>query len=70
MTNKEIRNKIKEIVAGLPEQQISAGIYIHTIGYKYLTIMDTMDETTLERIPLEYFDGQSIGAGIDEYRFT
>jgi len=63
MTNKEIREAIKEEFSGKPENEISFGVFLHTVGYKYVTIMDCHGTTTLERIPLATFDG--IGEEID-----
>lgn len=68
MTKKEIRAKLKSVVSGMPNAEISTGNYVTTIGYKHLTIMSTWDGVSYEKIPLEYFDGTSIGEGVAKWR--
>ena len=51
LMKKEIKNKYDAI----PERQISTGVYLHTVGRKYITIMDTWEKTTLKKIKIEDF---------------
>jgi len=48
-------NKIRSKYEAIPEKQISAGVYLHTIGRKYITVMNTWNKTTLEKIEIEDF---------------
>lgn len=67
MTNIEIRKAIKEEFDSRPDKQISLGIYLHSVGPKWVTIMDCHVKTTFEKIPIRAFDG--IGELIDNGDF-
>ena len=47
--------EIKEKYNAIPEKQVSAGIYIHTIGRKYVTLLNTWGKTTLEKVEINEF---------------
>jgi hypothetical protein len=70
VTVKEIRKCLKEKLEGIPNKEISAGVYVKTVGTKYLTIINTWETTTQEKIHLSEFDNlknKSIGECIREY---
>lgn len=69
MTKAEIRKELNSFINGLNGREISAGVYVKTIGYKYLTLVNTWGATTAEKIPLEYFDGVTMGEGVDQYHY-
>ena len=52
---KEKAAEIKEKYSAIPEKQVSAGIYIHTIGRKYITLLNTWGTTTLEKVEIDEF---------------
>ena len=54
-TLKEMKQEIKEKYEAIPERQISTGIYLHTIGRKYVTVMNTWNGTKLEKIEIDEF---------------
>ena len=54
-TLKEKAAEIKEKYSAIPEKQVSAGIYIHTIGRKYITLLNTWGTTTLEKVEIDEF---------------
>jgi hypothetical protein len=57
-TINEMRKEIKEKYSAIPEKQISSGIYLHTIGRKYVTIINTWNRTKFEKIALDdFYDG-------------
>ena len=55
MTNTEMAKAIKEKFAAIPEKQVKTGIYIKTIGRKYVTLVNTWGITSLERIGIKEF---------------
>lgn len=55
MIKKEMRKKIKEHLAGIPEKQIQTGCYVTKIGTKFVHIINTWGTTTIEKIKLENF---------------
>jgi ribosomal protein L9 len=55
MTKPEMAKAIEEKYAAIPEKQVSAGIYIKTIGRKYVTLVNTWGVTTLVKIDIEEF---------------
>lgn len=55
MTNTEMAKAIKEKFAAIPEKQVSTGVYIKTIGRKYVTLVNTWGNTTLEKVDIEEF---------------
>ena len=54
-TLKEMKKEIKAKYAAIPEKQISAGVYLHTIGRKFITILNTWGTTRLSKIDIEDF---------------
>ncbi len=54
-TNTEMAKAIKEKFAAIPEKQVSTGVYIKTIGRKYVTLVNTWGYTTLEKVDIEEF---------------
>jgi hypothetical protein len=50
-----MRKKIKKLCEALHDGEIRTGIYVKTIGYKYVTLIDTWGNTTQEKISLENF---------------
>lgn len=55
MTTKEKRAKINDFIGTIPEAQIEVGQYVKTVGTKYVSIIDTWDTTTIERVTLDDF---------------
>lgn len=55
MNKKQMKQAIKDKYATAPEWQVKPGIYIHTIGNKYITLLNTWDETSLEKLSIEKF---------------
>lgn len=54
-TLKEIKSEIAEKYSAIPEKQVSTGIYIKSIGCKYVTLLNTWGTTTLEKIEIKEF---------------
>jgi hypothetical protein len=54
-TLKEMKNEIKEKYYAVPERQISTGIYLEKVGRKYVTLLNTWNRTTVEKVEIEYF---------------
>ena len=54
-TTKEMANEIREKYEGIHEMQVSAGIYIHTIGRKYVTLLNTCGVTQFVKVEIEEF---------------
>lgn len=55
-TNIEMmKQEIRDMYDAIPEKQIYTGGYLHTIGRKYITIMDTWNKTTLKKMEIEDF---------------
>jgi len=54
-TLKEKSTEIKEKYSAIPENQVSAGIYIKTIGRKYVTILNTWGVTKIEKVEIDTF---------------
>jgi len=55
MNIKEMRQKIIQRYEGIPEKQVSPGVYIQTVGNKYVTLLNTWNATTIEQITIEDF---------------
>ena len=55
MTTKQMRQEIIDKYTAIPESQVSAGVYIKTVGYKYVTLLNTWDTTTLDRVEIDDF---------------
>jgi hypothetical protein len=54
MTN--LRNSIKDYMAGVADKQIETGLIVSKIGTKYVTILNVYSGTTeIEKIELAYF---------------
>lgn len=57
MDKKEMKQAIKDRYDAIPEAQISAGLYIHHIGTKYVYILDTWETTTIRKVEiLDFYD--------------
>ena len=60
MKNKEIRKKIKSHYARIPDRQMSPGVYISKIGYKFVYILNInlaqgYYRSTIKKMTLEQF---------------
>jgi hypothetical protein len=60
-TTREMAGAIKDHYSSVPEMQVSAGIYIHGVGRKYVTLLNTWESTRLERVDIETFYNNYIG---------
>lgn len=49
MTTQEMREELIAKYAAIPEREIITGVYVHTIGSKYVTILDTWGGSTLRK---------------------
>jgi hypothetical protein len=47
--------EIEEKYSAIPEKQVSAGIYIKSIGSKYVTLLNTWGTTKLEKVEIDEF---------------
>ena len=57
LTNKEMAAKIEEKYAAIPEKQISAGIYLKSVGRKYVTVINIWLRTWEDKIDIsEFYD--------------
>jgi hypothetical protein len=54
-TIKEKAVEIKEKYSSVPEKQVSTGIYIHAIGRKYVTLLNTCGTTRLQKVEIDEF---------------
>ena len=54
-TLKEKAAEIKEKYSAIPDKQVSTGIYIHTIGRKYITLVNAWGKTTFEKVDIDEF---------------
>jgi len=54
-TMKQMKQEIKDKYAARPEGQITTGIYLHSIGRKYVTILNTWGTSKLTKEPIEDF---------------
>lgn len=52
---KEKAAKIKEKYSAIPEKQVCAGIYIKSVGRKYVTLLNTWGTTKLEKVEIDEF---------------
>jgi len=52
---KELRKSIKSWIDGKPGQEFSTGLYLKTVGYKFVTYINTWDETTVEKMDIDDF---------------
>jgi hypothetical protein len=60
ITKKEMRKEIEEYYASIPEAQVDTGIYLDKVGYKYVYLLDTWYETSIEKVELEEFYNEHI----------
>ena len=54
-TTKEKAAEIKAYYAGIPEKQVSAGVYLKSVGTKYVTLINTWGATTIKKVPIDDF---------------
>ena len=54
-TLKEKAAEIKEKYSAIPDKRVSTGIYIRSIGSKYITLVNTWGNTTLEKVEIDEF---------------
>lgn len=52
MNIKEAKKQILEKYESIPEMQITAGVYIHTIGNKYIHILNTWNGSEILKIKI------------------
>lgn len=52
---KSIRAKIKEYVSSLKERELSPGIFVETVGYKYVSVGSCWDYQDGYKISLQDF---------------
>lgn len=52
MSKKQI---IKTKFEAIPEQQIKPGVYLKSVGHKYVTIINTLNGTWIEKQPIDEF---------------
>jgi hypothetical protein len=55
MTTKEKAIAIKEKYDGIPNKEISTGVYLQNIGRKYVYILNTWSKTTINKQLIEDF---------------
>lgn len=55
MTKKEMANIIKEEWAGVAEQQIESGRFLHKVGRSYVYVLDIHGSTSIEKWPIDVF---------------
>jgi len=57
LTIKQIKQEIKDKYAAIPEAQIAPGMFLDTIGYKYITILDIHETTTKTKVEIvDFYD--------------
>ena len=54
-TIKQMANEIMLKYSGIPEMQVSPGVYIHSIGRKYVTLLNTWGTTHFVKVEIEEF---------------
>ena len=54
-TAKEMKQEIREKYRAIPEMQVSTGRYIHTIGNKFIIILNIWLGTKLEKVDINDF---------------
>jgi len=58
-TKKEMRQEVMDYVATTPGAEIAPGVIVKTVGYKWVTLLDTRDsDTTKDRIEISEFYAQ------------
>ena len=55
ITISEMVKAINEKYAAIPEKQVSAGIYVKTVGTKYVTLLNTWGKAKLEKAEIGEF---------------
>lgn len=60
LTTKQMKQKINDKMESLPGKEIRPGINVEKIGYKYVTVLDIWDETTIEKIDIADFYNQYV----------
>ena len=60
MTTKQMRDAINEHYDAIPERQVNPGVYIRSVGSKYVTLLNTHDDITLERVDIDDFYNEMI----------
>ncbi len=58
---REQRAEIKKHYESIPEQQVSPGVYLQTVGYKYITLLSTWDKTHEIKTCLDCFEAGQWG---------
>jgi len=52
---KSLRKKLRARLASIPEREIEPGLYVMSIGRRYVHMVDTWDRTTCVRMELKEF---------------
>lgn len=52
---KNLRSEIKAVVAGWPNKQISAGLYVNSVGVKYVNVLNTWEDGKNFKMTLDEF---------------
>ena len=47
--------EIKEKYSTIPKKQVRAGLYIKSVGTKYVTLLNTWGDVTLEKVKIGEF---------------
>ena len=56
-----MREKIIEKYDNIPKKQIATGVFIKTIGIKYITLIDCWNAISIRQILIEDFYKEHIG---------
>jgi hypothetical protein len=54
-TIKEMRNEIAEKYSAIPEKQVTVGIYLKSVGAKWVTLLNTWGVTHTNKIEISEF---------------
>ena len=54
-TTKEMKSEIIEKYEAIPERQVSPGIYLRSVGSKYVTLLNTWGITHFDKVGIEEF---------------
>jgi hypothetical protein len=54
-TIKEMKKEIENKYEGVPDKQVYLGGFLKKVGRKYAHIVDTWEEVTIRKIPIEDF---------------
>lgn len=54
-TLQEMKYEIAEKYSAIPEKQVSTGIYLKSVGKKYVTLLNTWERTRLDKIEITEF---------------